>query len=1343
MLVGIPPGVLFGGRAVFMYNLQQGPATYFFDWFDPLQGKILGAARQNINYIGAIDPAKYNFGTVNNNGNFWAADREGEIWWNTDAVRFIDPNQDDIVYASRRWGQTFPGSRIEIWQWTASATPPAAYTGAGTPFNTTSYTIKTRLTATGTFETVYYFWVTGLTTINTGAGKTLSTTGIARYIEDPRGSGIPYVAVLDASTVAIYNGLQYYNAQNTILHVEFDQEFTDANIHTEYQLIAQDKPESFLSATLYRKLQDSLCGVDTAGAQVPDPLLSPPERYGVAFSPRQSMVVDRFMALENYLQRANAMMKYLPMVELRRFVLLDSQDPVPAPSSNLYNKILNNDDELAYQDLNSVPLGYNYLVLSDAMNNGFWAIYTVALASAAPGAVRVTQLTRVQTYDTRRYWQRIDWYELGYNPATTLVAEVPNYASLATLTSVQVGASVRVTANAQNKWEIYVRTLTGWVRVGLQDGTIEFLPELWDYALGRYGFDLEVFDAQYYDQEPVTETRQIIRAINEELFVADLAINRNRLLILLFEYILTEQSAPEWLTKTSLVDVRHEIRGLVPFQTYRQDNQDFVLDYIQEVKPYHVQVKQFNLVYDGLDSYAGAFTDFDCPAYYNTDLEIPQYVGPVLLPYTVSTATGTGTPSDIADTLPTADIWTETPWNTWFANRLLSLQAVTVDVPGSGYTEEPVVTVGTQWTATADLEVGQQIFSGVNLYTVTQAGQTGSTAPTFTTGTQSNGTVILQYAGTVATATAVINSAGQLAAINVIDSGSGYVTTPTIVLAGGNGTGAVASAAMGNDLVRSIKTTMRYDRYQYNSAITDWTYLVPTYATGTRVRYVDRVWQANSAVNNTPVITTATGTAGAYTITVASITGIATGLLVVGFGIVEGAFVTAVDQVNNTVTLNTALLSAITSRTVSFYQPFLFDQWTEIEASTLGGIDRTQGFYVPTVNQPGRSLPLLIDGLEYPGVQVYGLEFSRDSGYDVGNYDINPYDNLSFGPEGRPTYDPALLDAIYSSDYVDPFLGLRPTDVNVTGGEYIDVYSSYAPEELVPGSEFDTLDFRVFTNDGDSAHTGPDFRIFQDMRGVQAVYRITPETTTTLTQTLDAQADVIHVADASALGEPGLCADFNANIAYVPGDLVMFAGLFYQALTDTTGNLPTNTAFWTPVAGAANIWGMLTVNGERIMYRYRDTTANTVSGLLRGTAGTAQTSHAAHSLVYDIGRGNLLPASCQDYVETNVTYPLVPGVNQGDGTTVSFTAALIDVSQEDSTIQDEAVQVFVGGIRVQTGYTLTNSGPVTVTFDTAPANGVEVAIAVRRGHDWYNTTTPNLPLSQTDTPCARFLRGAI
>jgi hypothetical protein len=263
------------------------------------------------------------------------------------------------------------------------------------------------------------------------------------------------------------------------------------------------------------------------------------------------------------------------------------------------------------------------------------------------------------------------------------------------------------------------------------------------------------------------------------------------------------------------------------------------------------------------------------------------------------------------------------------------------------------------------------------------------------------------------------------------------------------------------------------------------------------------------------------------------------------------------------------------------------------------------------------------------------------------------------------------------------------------------------------------------------------------MRGVQAVYRITADTTTTLVQRLKTKDDVIYVADAQALTEPGLASDFNLHITYTVDDKVMYQGFFYQALSTTTGNLPTNTTYWSLAPGGANIWGVLTINGERIMYRYRDTVANTVSGLMRGTAGTAISEHASGSIVYNIGRENLMPATCQDYVESNVTYPLLPSVNQGDGSTLLFTAVDIDVADVDVSIQDEVVRVYVGGTLVQSGYTVSAVSPVSVLFDTAPADGVEVAILVLRGHSWYDPATPSLPLALTDTPCARFLRGEI
>ena len=218
------------------------------------------------------------------------------------------------------------------------------------------------------------------------------------------------------------------------------------------------------------------------------------------------------------------------------------------------------------------------------------------------------------------------------------------------------------------------------------------------------------------------------------------------------------------------------------------------------------------------------------------------------------------------------------------------------------------------------------------------------------------------------------------------------------------------------------------------------------------------------------------------------------------------------------------------------------------------------------------------------------------------------------------------------------------------------------------------------------------FRIFQDMRGVQATYRMTPSSSTTLTQSMTASSDVIYVDNVSTLGQPDL---------------------------------------------ALNIWGVIMINGERIMYRERDTENNTVSGLLRGTAGTAAAQHSTGAIVTDLGRGNILPIQFQNYIVSNSTL--------GDGSTVTFVADDINLLLEDSTIRDESVEVYVGGIRAQAGFTITADNPCTVTFNTAPVNGAEVTILVRRGVTWYNPginePSDGVPLQDTVNQCAQFLRG--
>ena len=218
------------------------------------------------------------------------------------------------------------------------------------------------------------------------------------------------------------------------------------------------------------------------------------------------------------------------------------------------------------------------------------------------------------------------------------------------------------------------------------------------------------------------------------------------------------------------------------------------------------------------------------------------------------------------------------------------------------------------------------------------------------------------------------------------------------------------------------------------------------------------------------------------------------------------------------------------------------------------------------------------------------------------------------------------------------------------------------------------------------------FRIFQDMRGTQLSYRITPGTTTVLTQDLSATADVIYVEDASRLANPNL---------------------------------------------VEGIFGQVTINGERITYRTRDIINNTLSGLRRGVAGTGAASHLAGTDVYEIGTGNLLPLQYQDRI--------IADNFLANGSQTVFVADTISVTGLDSTELVEAVQVLVGGILQTGGYTVTGAGPVTVVFDQPPTEGYQVSIQVRRGLSWYQPgpTTPSdgQPLQVTNTLAAVFIRG--
>ncbi len=594
-----------------IFSAETNNTLINLDYIDPLQGKLLGSVRQNIDVVSSVDPANYN--SEENfdpqSGFIWGAEKVGNLWFDTTNVRFVNYHQNDLVYNSKYWGTVFPGSDVAVYSWVVSNVLPSDYQGPGTPKDISKYTVSSVLDASNVVVPVYYFWVRNSNIIFRKEGKNLSDTIIESYISNPKNSGIAFFAPLRQNSFAIYNSGEYFNANDSVFHIGYANGTNNDEAHAEYTLIREDFADDFLPGIpkigsiaipegLYDRMLDSLAGVDEQGSVVPNPYLPKAVQSGVLARPRQSFFYNRYLALKNYLTYANEILAQYPISEIRPDI------------SFLF----------------------------------------------AEG----------EFYNTPDYWQYINWWAVGYDNNTKSVIQVPLYADLSTLT-VAKDTIVTVENNGSGKFEVYRYDDNGvWTRIGLENGTIEFKLELWDYAEAKLGFGDNFFDTDTYDQYPSEETRNIIRALNEQIYIEELLTFRNKSLILLFEYIQSESTESQnylpWLNKTSLVDVSHTIRELVPIEVFQTDNQAFLSGYIDEVKPYHVVIKEFVFKYTGIDTFDGDITDFDLPAQYNKSIQ--EFITPALV---------YSNPSGDNEYENTSDIWQTAPYTQWFQNKGVSL----------------------------------------------------------------------------------------------------------------------------------------------------------------------------------------------------------------------------------------------------------------------------------------------------------------------------------------------------------------------------------------------------------------------------------------------------------------------------------------------------------------------------------------------------------------------------------------------------------------------------------------------------------------------------------------------
>ena len=150
----------------------------------------------------------------------------------------------------------------------------------------------------------------------------------------------------------------------------------------------------------------------------------------------------------------------------------------------------------------------------------------------------------------------------------------------------------------------------------LQNGTIMFTEELYSQSL--------INDGSSLSQDYSKEIRGLFDLLFNDVFTGNLKIHQNELFFVAIRYILREQKNVDWLFKTSFIDVKHNFRKLEQQSVYLKDNQTFLLDYINETKPYHTKIREYLLNYTGNEPWMGDPTDFDLPAYYDTALNVDR-----------------------------------------------------------------------------------------------------------------------------------------------------------------------------------------------------------------------------------------------------------------------------------------------------------------------------------------------------------------------------------------------------------------------------------------------------------------------------------------------------------------------------------------------------------------------------------------------------------------------------------------------------------------------------------------------------------------------------------------------
>ena len=278
---------------------------------DPMIGVIVGAADKEIDYKLEYDPAGYD-------ETLWTDDYVGRLWWDMSTVWFLNPYTnvldesntasylEEIRYRAANWSTLAPGSKVDIYEWTKSYSPPEE---SGLDFRTLDFVQAVEYSGPLNKEvSVYYFWVRNPTSIPYNEiGRTLDAASCARMISDPNAAGVAWLAAISPKEMVIAGVRDYLNDDTTVLQLQLQLTDDDEAVpHQEWLMLRPEDSKSQPPITMLRKLRDSLVGFDDNLAAIPSISAHASTRTGIGAkqsmfdADKKKLARESFVTMLNY-----------------------------------------------------------------------------------------------------------------------------------------------------------------------------------------------------------------------------------------------------------------------------------------------------------------------------------------------------------------------------------------------------------------------------------------------------------------------------------------------------------------------------------------------------------------------------------------------------------------------------------------------------------------------------------------------------------------------------------------------------------------------------------------------------------------------------------------------------------------------------------------------------------------------------------------------------------------------------------------------------------------------------------------------------------------------------------